>query len=153
MTLTVYMNQEKKWNCVDTSIWDLQDYKKKSKERLIKESSNSINNIMTNRTSITRKQKWEEKQLYEVFKRQTSDIAHMDMVKNEHLTKETEFLLNAASKDVIWTEYEVHTISFQTFFGWVFKIVVHSSKFSMLLLYILWDDWPMFMISGLNEHL
>ena len=23
----------------------------------------------------------------------------------------------------------------------------------MLLLYILWDDWPMFMISGLNEQL
>ena len=26
-------------------------------------------------------------------------------------------------------------------------------KFSMLLLYILWDDWPMFMISGSNEQL
>ena len=23
----------------------------------------------------------------------------------------------------------------------------------MLLLYILWDDWPIFMISGLNEQL
>ena len=29
-----------------------------------------------------------------------------------------------------------------------FKIVV-----SMLLLYILWDDWPIFMISGSNEQL
>ena len=26
-------------------------------------------------------------------------------------------------------------------------------KFSMLLLYILWDDWPIFMISGTNEQL
>ena len=34
-----------------------------------------------------------------------------------------------------------------------FKIVVDSWKFSMLLLYILWDDWPVFMISGSNEHL
>ena len=43
----------------------------------------------------------------------------------------------------------VHSISLQTFF----KIVVDSWKFTMLLLYILWDDWPIFMISGSNEHL
>ena len=42
--------------------------------------------------------------------------------------------------------YEVHTISFLTFFVWAFKIVVDSWKFS-----ILWDDWPIFMISGSNE--
>ena len=47
--------------------------------------------------------------------------------------------------------YEVHSIFFQTFFVWVFKIVVDSWKFSMLLLYILWNDWPIFMISGSNE--
>ena len=34
-----------------------------------------------------------------------------------------------------------------------FKIVIDSWKFSMLLLYILWDDWPIFMISGSNEQL
>ena len=44
-------------------------------------------------------------------------------------------------------------ISFQNFFLQAFKIVVDSWKFSMLLLYILWDDWPIFMISGLNEQL
>ena len=49
--------------------------------------------------------------------------------------------------------YEVHTISFQTFFVWAFKIVVDSWKFSILLLYILWDDWPIFMISGSNQQL
>ena len=49
--------------------------------------------------------------------------------------------------------YEVHTISFQTFFRWAFKIVVDSWKFTMLLLYILWDDWPIFMISGSKEQL
>ena len=47
----------------------------------------------------------------------------------------------------------VHSISFQTFFVQAFKIVIDSWKFSMLLLYILWDDWPIFMISGSNEHL
>ena len=49
--------------------------------------------------------------------------------------------------------YEVHTISFQIFFRMGIKIVVDSWKFSMLLLYILWDDWPIFMISGSNEQL
>ena len=32
-------------------------------------------------------------------------------------------------------------------------IVVDSWEFSMLLLYILWDDWPIFMISGSNQQL
>ena len=45
------------------------------------------------------------------------------------------------------------SISFQTFFVEAFKIVVDSWKFSMLLLYILWFDWPIFMISALNEQL
>ena len=36
---------------------------------------------------------------------------------------------------------EVPSISFLTFFVWAFKIVVVSWKFSMLLLYILWDDF------------
>ena len=34
-----------------------------------------------------------------------------------------------------------------------FKIVVDSWKITMLLLYILWDDWPIFMISGSKEQL
>ena len=49
--------------------------------------------------------------------------------------------------------YEVHTISLQTFFLWIFKIVLDTWKFTMLLLYILWDDWRIFMISGSNEQL
>ena len=43
--------------------------------------------------------------------------------------------------------------SFQTFFLQAFKIVVDSWEFSMLLLYILWCDWPIFMISGWTEQL
>ena len=42
---------------------------------------------------------------------------------------------------------------FPDFFVQPFKIVVDSWKFTMLLLYILWDDWPIFMISGSNEQL
>ena len=49
--------------------------------------------------------------------------------------------------------YEGYTKSFQTYFVWPFKIVVDSWKFIMLLLYILWDDRPIFMISVSNEQL
>ena len=51
------------------------------------------------------------------------------------------------------SKYVVHSISFQTIFVQTFKIVVDSWKFSVLLLYILWYDWPIFMISGSNEQL
>ena len=46
-----------------------------------------------------------------------------------------------------------HSISFQTFFIQAFKIDIDSWKFSKLFLYILWDDWPIFMISASNEQL
>ena len=49
--------------------------------------------------------------------------------------------------------YVVHSISSQTFFVQAFKIVADSWKFSMLLLYILWDNWPIFMTSASNEQL
>ena len=39
------------------------------------------------------------------------------------------------------------------FFVLAFKIVIDSWKSCILLLYILWDDWPIFMISGSNEQL
>ena len=42
----------------------------------------------------------------------------------------------------------MHSIRFQ-----ISKIVVDSWKFSMLLLYTIWDDWPIFMISGSKEQL
>ena len=43
--------------------------------------------------------------------------------------------------------------NFQTFFVQAFKIVVDSWKITMLLLYILWGDCPIFMISRSNEQL
>ena len=42
---------------------------------------------------------------------------------------------------------------FPDFFVQAFKIGIDSWKFTMLLLYILWDDWPTFMISCSNEQL
>ena len=42
---------------------------------------------------------------------------------------------------------------FPDFFVQAFKIVIDSWKFSLLLLYIVWVDWPIFMISGSNEQL
>ena len=55
-------------------------------------------------------------------------------------------------KSYVFDIYEVHTIGFQTFFIWAFKIVEDTWKFSMLLQHILWDDWPIFMSSGPNEQ-
>ena len=49
--------------------------------------------------------------------------------------------------------YLVPSISFQSFFVQTFEIVVDSWKFTMLLLYIFWHDWPIFMISTSNEQL
>ena len=42
---------------------------------------------------------------------------------------------------------------FLDFFVQAFKIVIDSWEFTTLLLYILWDDWPIFMISGSKEQL
>ena len=57
----------------------------------------------------------------------------------------------------IFTHTHIYTSGvfnrFPDFFVQTFKIVVDSWKFTMLLLYILWDDWPIFMISGSNDQL
>ena len=49
--------------------------------------------------------------------------------------------------------YVVPSKSSKTFFVQAFSIVLNSWKFSMLLLYILWNDWLIFMISGSKEQL
>ena len=43
--------------------------------------------------------------------------------------------------------------TFPDFFVQAFKIVIDSWEFTMLLLYILCDDWSIFMISASNEQL
>ena len=61
---------------VDTSIQRLEDYIQKREGRLITATRNNTDNMRTNRTTITRKPKWEEKQLYGHFKQLISDISH-----------------------------------------------------------------------------
>ena len=63
------------------------------------------------------------------------------------------WLFNAKVYFYIWSKYVVNSISFQTFFVQALKIVVDSWKFTMLLLCILWDDWPIVMIPGSNQQL
>ena len=79
----------------DTSIRRLEDYIKKSKETLITATRSNTNNIRINRTTITRKQQWEGKQLYGHFKRLTSEISHeksWKWLRKGNLKRETEFL-------------------------------------------------------------
>ena len=60
---------------VDASIQRLEGYMEKRRGRLITATRNNTNDTRTSRKTITRKQKWEEKQLYGGFKRLTSDIS------------------------------------------------------------------------------
>ena len=61
---------------IDISMTQLKDYRKKSKERLITTTRNNTNNTRINRTTITKKQEREEKQLYGYFTQQTREILH-----------------------------------------------------------------------------
>ena len=61
---------------VDASIQNLEDYIKKHEGGLITATRNDTDNTKTNRMTITRKQKWKEKQLYGRFKRLINNITH-----------------------------------------------------------------------------
>ena len=93
---------------VDASIQRLEDYIGKHGKGLITTTRNNTDNTKIKRTTITRKQKWEEKQLYGRFKRQISKIS---LVKTwtwlwkTKLKRETESLLIAAQKKAIRTNY------------------------------------------------
>ena len=57
---------------------------------------------------ITRKQKWEEKQLYGHFKRQTNEVSYKKTrtwLRKEKLKRETESLLIAAQNSAIRTNF------------------------------------------------
>ena len=61
---------------VDASIQRLEDYLGKHEGGLITDIRNNTDNTMGNRMTITRKQKWEEKQLYGRFKRLINATFH-----------------------------------------------------------------------------
>ena len=61
---------------IDASLQQLKNYIEKHEGGQITASSNDTDNTKTKRITITRKQKWEEKQLYECFKWLISNISH-----------------------------------------------------------------------------
>ena len=61
---------------VDTSINRLENYLQKHEGGLITATTHETENTMNNRMTVTRKQKWEGKQLYGRFKRLINDISH-----------------------------------------------------------------------------
>ena len=60
---------------VDASIQRHEDYIQKHEGGLITATRNDTDNTMNNRMTITRKQKWEGKQLYGRFKRLINNIS------------------------------------------------------------------------------
>ena len=66
----------------------LEDYIQKHDGGLITAIRNDTDNTMDNRMTITRKQKWEDKQLYWRFKRLISNIStrqNLDLAKKKKL--------------------------------------------------------------------
>ena len=70
--------------------------------------TNYSDNIRTNRTTITRKWKWEEKQLYEYFKWQTAKISYEETwtwLWKGNFKRETKSLLIATQNNTIMSNY------------------------------------------------
>ena len=88
----------------DVSIWQLEKYIQKNKKRLITATSNCNDNTRTSSATITKKQKWEERQKYGHFKQQTGEISHKKtwtLLSKGNLKRETEYFLIAAQNNVI----------------------------------------------------
>ena len=93
---------------VDASIQLLEDNIHKHRGKPITAIRNNTDNTSINRTKITRK-KWEEKQLYRNFNRQTNEISHTQKnwiwLKKGNLKRETWSLLIATQNNAIRTNY------------------------------------------------
>ena len=106
MTLTDYMYQERREGedlpaLKTVLIQRLEDY-------IEKHGGNDTDNTMANRMTITRKQKWEEKQLYGHFKRLINNISHektWTWLRKGNFKRETESLLIAAHNNAIRTNH------------------------------------------------
>ena len=93
---------------VDSSVQRLEDYIEKRGGRLITATRNNTDNMRTNRTTITKKQKWEENQLYGRYKRLIGNISSKKTwpwLRKGNLKRETKFLLIAAQNNVIRTNH------------------------------------------------
>ena len=85
-------------------IQRLEDYIEKHEGGLITAIRNDTDNMMDNRMTITRKQKWEEKQLYGRFKRLINSISHNKTwiwLRKGDFKRETESLLIAAQNNAM----------------------------------------------------
>ena len=93
---------------IDTSIQRLEDYIEKNERGLITPFRNNTDNTIDNRMTITRKQKWEEKQIYGRFKRLINNISHYktwNWLRKINFKRETESLLIAAQKNAVRTNH------------------------------------------------
>ena len=93
---------------VYTSIQRLKNYIQKHEGGLITATRNDTENTMNNRMTITRKQKWEGKQLYGRFKRLINTISHdktWTWLRKGNFKRETESFLIAAQDSTIRTNH------------------------------------------------
>ena len=93
---------------VDASIQRLEDQIEKKERGLITTIRKNTDNTINNRMTITRKQKWEEKQLYGRFKRLINNILHdktWTWLRKGNLKRETESLLIEAQNNAIRTNH------------------------------------------------
>ena len=91
---------------VDASIQRFKDYIGKHDGGLITTIRNDPDNTMDNRITITRKQKWKEKQIYGRFKRLINSISHdktWTWLRKGNFKIETESLQIAAQNSAIRT--------------------------------------------------
>ena len=93
---------------VDASIQRFEDYIGKHDEGLFTAIINDTDNTKDNRMTITRKQKWEEKQLYGRFKRLINNIPHQKTwtwLRKVNFKRKTESLLIAVQNNAIRTNH------------------------------------------------
>ena len=93
---------------IDASIQRLEDYIQKYDGGLITAIRNNTDNTMDNRMTITRKQKWEGKQLYGWFKRLINNISHdktWTWLRKGNFKRETESLPIAAQGNAVRTNH------------------------------------------------
>ena len=88
-------------NRVDASIQRFEDYIEKNEGEPIRDMETDTDNTTTKRITITRKQKWEEKQIYGRFKRLINNHSppeNLDVAKKRKLHKRNIISLKKSTK-------------------------------------------------------